>query len=66
MAKTTTEKESKKKVPASKSKKNKTAQIPEIREEQIRITAYYRWEEKGKNHGSHVEDWLEAEDLLTD
>jgi len=39
---------------------------PEMREEQIRIAAYYRWEKKGKSHGADTDDWLDAEDSLTD
>jgi hypothetical protein len=39
---------------------------PDIREEQIRLAAYFRWEAKGKQHGYHDEDWAEAEDSLTD
>lgn len=37
---------------------------PEWREEEIRLAAYYLWKEKGENHGSDTEDWLEAEESL--
>ncbi|ACF43933.1 DUF2934 domain-containing protein [Pelodictyon phaeoclathratiforme] len=38
----------------------------ELREEEIRLAAYYLWKEKGENHGSDTEDWLEAEESLND
>jgi len=66
MAKTTTEQETKKKAPAKKSKKTAVELTPEIREEQVRLAAYYRWEAKGKNHGRDLDDWCEAEDSMTD
>ncbi|TLU84284.1 MAG: DUF2934 domain-containing protein [Chlorobium sp.] len=66
MAKSTTEKEDKKKNPVKKSKKTKGVQTQEMREEQVRIAAYYRWENRGKTHGSDSEDWFEAEDSLSD
>jgi hypothetical protein len=39
---------------------------PELREEEIRLAAYYLWKEKGENQGSDTEDWLEAEESLND
>lgn len=39
---------------------------PELREEDIRLAAYYLWKEKGENQGSDTEDWLEAEEFLND
>ncbi len=35
-------------------------------EEATRLSAYYLWELKGREHGSDVEDWLEAEEAVND
>ncbi|WP_081423687.1 DUF2934 domain-containing protein [Pelodictyon luteolum] len=34
------------------------------REEEVRLAAYYLWEQKGRRIGCEVEDWLEAEQCL--
>jgi hypothetical protein len=43
-----------------------TELTPELRQEEIRLTAYYLWKENGENHGSDTEDWLKAEESLND
>ncbi len=43
-----------------------TASTQELREEEIRLAAYYLWKEKGENHGSDTEDWVQAEEYLKD
>jgi len=68
MAKTTTEKEGIKKAPAKKNKKTEAALTPltpEMLDQQIRVAAYYRWEANGKNEGTDIDDWYEAEKGLT-
>ncbi len=40
-----------------------TVTTPEVNEEKIRLAAYYLWKEKGENHGSDTEDWVQAEKL---
>lgn len=48
-----------------KSKTNDSAvKSPEQFEEEVRLMAYYLWEEKGSNNGEDVEDWIAAEKRL--
>jgi hypothetical protein len=44
--------------------KKTTDSSPESRDEQIRLAAYYLWEEKGKNNGEDQEDWFKAEEYV--
>ncbi|MCF8215834.1 MAG: DUF2934 domain-containing protein [Chlorobium sp.] len=60
-----------KKAPARKKKTADTVTEPVVsqklaKEEQIRLAAYFKWEERGCRQGTDVEDWIEAEDSLTD
>jgi hypothetical protein len=43
---------------------NSTEKSPEQFTEDIRLMAYYLWEEKGSNNGADIEDWIEAEAYL--
>jgi hypothetical protein len=42
-------------------KKEIPVKSPEQFEEDIRLMAYYLWEEKGSTDGGDVEDWIAAE-----
>lgn len=39
---------------------------PEQREEQIRLAAYFIWQANGEPEGTAEEDWLRAEEALTE
>ncbi len=39
---------------------------PEQQEEDIRLSAYYLWESKGRRNGWDIEDWLEAGRFVND
>lgn len=49
-------------------KKNATRQVQQIenREELTKLAAYYRWKERGEQHGEDLNDWYEAEKSLGD
>ena len=36
----------------------------EVNQEEIRLSAYYLWEEKGKQLWADQEDWFEAEEYV--
>jgi len=59
-------KESKKSKETEPELNKEKASVSEQQEEEIRLTAYYLWEKKGKNHGSDVDDWIEAEKTGSD
>jgi hypothetical protein len=40
--------------------------VQEQQEEEVRLAAYYLWEEKGRRDGSDIEDWIEAEEVVND
>ncbi len=44
--------------------KDTIVKSPEQFEEDIRLMAYYLWEEKGSTNGADVEDWIAAEIYL--
>ena len=48
------------------SQPDKAELMAKMREEQVKLAAYYRWLEKGKKEGSDSDDWFEAEESLTD
>ena len=35
-----------------------------VTREQIALLAHQLWNERGRSHGSHEQDWLHAEELL--
>lgn len=56
-----------KKNPAKKKKALENKLANELsKEERIRLAAYFRWQEKGCQHGADLQDWLEAEKSVTD
>jgi len=50
------------------SKESNQAEVtaPVEQEEEVRLAAYYLWEEKGRRDGSDVDDWVEAEGFVND
>jgi len=39
---------------------------PEDRRERIAVKAYELWQERGGRHGHDLEDWFEAEAIVTE
>lgn len=44
--------------------KPQSPSLPEISEEEIRIAAYCRWEQRGGGDGCDIDDWVCAENDL--
>lgn len=52
--------------PASSESPQKFMVWPENRRERIAVKAYELWQERGGRHGHDVEDWFEAEAIVTE
>lgn len=52
------------KAPAKTAKAKKPKLSPEAIEEQVRVTAYCIWEQRGCPEGTHEQDWIEAERIV--
>jgi hypothetical protein len=65
-SKTALKKTAKKTSPATKKQTRKAAATTHMsvsagNHENVSVSAYYRWEQRGRIHGFDVEDWLQAE-----
>mgnify|MGYP000877129589 FL=1 len=52
--------------PASSESAQKFMVWPEDRRERIAVKAYELWQERGGRHGHDLEDWFEAEAIVTE